>query len=129
MSSGQNDKKNQTLTLIFGCFCEILEKQMTFQQFPPFYQKNPSSITLLSISHSLTNTGAVTQRACRDVVADEGDVPPSNSCHILVGYMSKPERGEEQFKTARDTCDSSVACHSSCVIHTTIHTCIVSSKD
>lgn len=48
----------------------------------------------------------VTQKACRAVVAGGGDVPPSNSCHTLTGDMSKPERGEEQFKAARDSCES-----------------------
>lgn len=44
-------------------------------------------------------------------MAGGGDVPPSNSCHTLVGSMSKPERGEEQGTTATDGCesDSSVA--------------------
>lgn len=52
-------------------------------------------------------------------MAGGGDVPRSNSCHTLLGCMSKPERGEEQRTTATDGCesDSSVARQASRVIH------------
>lgn len=58
-------------------------------------------------------------------MAGEGDVPRSNSCHTLVGCMSKPERGEEQLRTAPDSCesDSSVACQLLCVIHAVYFSC------
>lgn len=112
----------------FNSYYEVFlwdpEKTNDISSFSPILSIKPliNLSTLLSISHLHTlryiffllsqsfqpykYNCIVTQKACRAVVAGGGDVPPSNSCHTLTGDMSKPERGEEQFKAARDSCES-----------------------